>query len=61
MVFFVDAAGRQFFIGGFNRGDAEGIVDALNLVLELLAEDPKKHQLLAKTAGKTNGPRDGGP
>lgn len=38
MLFFRDAEGRQWFIGGFNRSEAEGLVDALNLVLELLSE-----------------------
>jgi hypothetical protein len=38
MLFYKDAAGKQWFIGGFNREKAEELVDALNLVLDLLAE-----------------------
>jgi hypothetical protein len=36
MVFFRDAKGAQFYIGGFNTADAHQITTALNLVLELL-------------------------
>ena len=36
MVFFRDAKGAQFYIGGFNTEDAHPIVMALNLVLELV-------------------------
>lgn len=36
MVFFNNAKGEQFYIGGFNASDAESIVTALNLTLELL-------------------------
>lgn len=36
MVFFRDAKGAQFYIGGFNAADAHQIVTALNLVLELV-------------------------
>ena len=36
MVFFRDAKGTLFYIGGFNTGDAHQITTALNLVLELL-------------------------
>jgi hypothetical protein len=36
MVFFIDETGRRFYIGGFNPADAERIVGALNLTLELL-------------------------
>jgi len=36
MVFFRDAGGALFYIGGFNTNDAHQIVQALNLVLELI-------------------------
>ena len=36
MVFFRDAKGGLFYIGGFNANDAHQIVSALNLVLELV-------------------------
>ncbi|HEV7243256.1 MAG TPA: hypothetical protein VGQ36_28785 [Thermoanaerobaculia bacterium] len=36
MVFFRDARGALFYIGGFNVADAHQIVTALNLVLELV-------------------------
>ena len=36
MVFFRDRDGALFYIGGFNRADAHVIVQALNLVLELV-------------------------
>ncbi len=36
MVFFRDAKGGLFYIGGFNTNDAHQIVQALNLVLELM-------------------------
>ena len=36
MVFFRDAKGALFYIGGFNTNDAHQIVQALNLVLELI-------------------------
>ena len=37
MVFFRDPKGALFYIGGFNPADAQQLVRALNLVLELLA------------------------
>jgi hypothetical protein len=36
IVFFIDETGQRFYIGGFNPADAERIVGALNLTLELL-------------------------
>lgn len=36
MVFFRDATGTLFYIGGFNTSDAHRLTTALNLVLELL-------------------------
>jgi len=36
MVFFRDARGALFYIGGFNPADAHQITTALNLVLELM-------------------------
>jgi hypothetical protein len=36
MVFFRDAKGALFYIGGFNTADAHQIVMALNLVLDLV-------------------------
>lgn len=36
MVFFRDAKGAQFYIGGFNTADAHQITLALNLVLQLV-------------------------
>lgn len=39
MVFFRDAAGALYYIGGFNPGDAQQIVTALNLALELLGHN----------------------
>ena len=36
MVFFRDARGALFYIGGFNAADAHQITAALNLVLELV-------------------------
>ena len=36
MVFFRDANGALFYIGGFNAADAQRLAAALNLVLELL-------------------------
>ena len=36
MVFFRDAKGALFYIGGFNTADAHQIATALNLVLELV-------------------------
>lgn len=35
MVFFIDQEGKSFYIGGFTR-DADVIVEALNLTMELL-------------------------
>jgi hypothetical protein len=37
MIFYVDRDGREFYIGGFNPGDAELIAKALTLTLELLS------------------------
>lgn len=39
MVFFRDASGSLFYIGGFNISDAQRIVTALNLALELLGHN----------------------
>jgi hypothetical protein len=36
MIFFRDAAGDLYYIGGFNPADAHQIATALNLVLDLL-------------------------
>jgi hypothetical protein len=36
MVFFRDAQGALFYIGGFNVADAQQIATALNLVLDLV-------------------------
>ena len=36
MVFFIDASGRNFYMGGFKPGDSEDLCRALNLVLQLL-------------------------
>ena len=41
MMFFVDRQGRQWFMGGFKPTDAHDLAEALNLVLELLA-DPER-------------------
>lgn len=37
MVFFRDSSGALYYIGGFNISDAQQIVTALNLTLELAA------------------------
>jgi len=39
MVFFRDASGALFYIGGFNISDAQQIVNALNLSLELIGHN----------------------
>ena len=36
MVFFRDAQGALFYVGGFNASDAHHLATALNLVLELV-------------------------
>jgi hypothetical protein len=36
MLFLTVPDGREYFIGGLNGGRGEGIVRALNLVLELI-------------------------
>jgi|GEM_PF-7034866 len=41
MLFFVDARGREFFIGGLNRAHAQRVTDALNAVLRLLESRPR--------------------
>jgi hypothetical protein len=38
MLFLTVPDGRDYFIGGLNGGRGEGIVQALNLVLELIHE-----------------------
>lgn len=42
MVFFRDATGALYYIGGFNLSDAQQIVTALNLALELLGHNLAK-------------------
>lgn len=39
MVFFRDASGSLFYIGGFNISDAQQIVTSLNLALELIGHN----------------------
>ena len=39
MVFFRDAGGALYYIGGFNVSDAQQIVTALNLTNELLGDN----------------------
>lgn len=39
MVFFRDPGGALYYIGGFNIGDAQQIVTALNLTNELLGDN----------------------
>lgn len=50
MVFFRDAKGAQFYIGGFNTADAHQITAALNLVLELLDGSPLAPPANGRTA-----------
>jgi hypothetical protein len=38
MLYFNDAHGRQFFIGGVNDAYAQHITDALNAMLQLVAQ-----------------------
>jgi hypothetical protein len=41
MLFFRDAQGREWFMGGIHNRDAEPVVEALNLVLEMLNTPPE--------------------
>lgn len=38
MMFFIDQDGKRWFIGGMNAEHSQTVTDALNLVLDLLAQ-----------------------